>query len=111
MLIKMKNKVNMSRILKFSIILCTLTFQCVIVFADLWDNANNMIGDVKTNLITFANIAVFVGVAIGSITMKLSGGKPDKIELGKKIIWNSLGGYAVLNGLGLILNWISNYTS
>ena len=98
-------------ILKFSFIICTLLLSSTVVFADLWSNANSMINDVKTNLITFANIAVFVGVAIGVITMKLSNGKPDKIEMGKKIIWNSLIGFAVLNSLQLILNWISKYTS
>lgn len=82
------------------------------VFADdLFGQAGKMLNDVYSQFVGFSTAAAGVGVGSGVLLKKLSLGKQEKIEIGNRIIKDSLVGYGVLNGLGLILNFISNYTN
>lgn len=82
-----------------------------IAFAgDLFGNADKLLNDVYFKFVGMSTAAAGVGVGTGVFMKKLSLGKQEKIELGNKVIKDSLIGWATLNALGLILNFISNYT-
>jgi hypothetical protein len=77
---------------------------------DLFGNASQLLNDVYLKFVGMSTAAAGVGVGTGTFMKKLSFGKQDKIELGNKVIKDSIIGWVVLNGLGLILNFASTYT-
>lgn len=82
-----------------------------IAFAgDLMGNASQLLNDVYLKFVGMSTAAAGVGVGTGVFMKKLSMGKQDKIELGNKVTKDSIIGWATLNALGLILNFVSAYT-
>lgn len=82
-----------------------------IAFAgNLFDNASQLLNDVYLKFVGMSTAAAGVGVGTGVFMKKLSLGKQDKIELGNKVIKDSIIGWTTLNALGIILNWASTYT-
>lgn len=82
-----------------------------IAFAgNLFDNASQLLNDVYLKFVGMSTAAAGVGVGTGVFMKKLSLGKQDKIELGNKVIKDSIIGWITLNALGIILNWASTYT-
>jgi hypothetical protein len=77
---------------------------------DLFGNAQNLLNDVYARFVGFSTAAAGIGVGTGVFMRKFSLGKQHQIELGGRIIKDSLVGWGVLNGLGLVINYISNYT-
>lgn len=57
---------------------------------------------------TASHFAAGIGVATGAFMKKFSMGKPDKIDTGNKLIKDSILGWVMINGLGLILTYISD---
>lgn len=82
-----------------------------IVFAgSLFDNADKLLNDVYLKFVGMSTAAAGVGVGTGVFMRKLSLGKQDKIELGNKVIKDSIIGWIILNSLGIILSFAANYT-
>ena len=82
-----------------------------IAFAgNLFDNASQLLNDVYLKFVGMSTAAAGVGVGTGVFMKKLSLGKQDKIELGNKVIKDSIIGWITLNALGIILNFAGNYT-
>jgi len=77
---------------------------------DLFGNVQNLLNDVYAKFVGFSTAAAGIGVGTGVFLRKFSLGKQHQIELGGRIIKDSIIGWSVLNGLGLILSYISNYT-
>jgi hypothetical protein len=82
-----------------------------VVFAgDLFGNASQLLNDIYLKFVGMSTAAAGVGVGTGVFMKKLSLGKQDKIELGNKVVKDSLIGWTTLNALGIILNFASTYT-
>lgn len=77
---------------------------------NLFDNAQSLLNDVYAKFVGFSTAAAGIGVGTGVFMRKFSLGKQHQIELGGKIIKDSIIGWGVLNSVGLILSYISNYT-
>lgn len=77
---------------------------------DLFSNAQSLLNDVYAKFVGFSTAAAGIGVGTGVFMRKFSLGKQHQIELGGKIIKDSIIGWGVLNSVGLILSYISNYT-
>lgn len=77
---------------------------------DLFGNASQLLNDVYLKFVGMSTAAAGVGVGTGVFMKKLSFGKQDKIELGNKVVKDSVIGWSTLNALGIILNFASNYT-
>lgn len=86
-----------------------------VVFAQgdttLWDNVNDMIESVQLQLVGMSTAAAGVGVGIGVFMKKFSMGKQDRIEMGNKIIRDTLIGFGLINAVPIILNWIRGFTA
>ncbi len=80
-------------------------------YRNIFDAATGMINDVKGQMIAISGALAAVGVGTGVFMKKLSMGKQDKIELGNKIIKDSIVGWFVLNSITYILAYLSNFTS
>ena len=88
-----------------------LVMNTNIAFAgNLFDNASQLLNDVYLKFVGMSTAAAGVGVGTGVFMKKLSLGKQDKIELGNKVVKDSIIGWITLNALGIILNWASTYT-
>lgn len=76
---------------------------------DLMGNAQKLLNDVYGKFVAFSTAGAGIGVGTGVFMRKFSMGKQHTIELGGKIIKDSIIGWMVLNGLGLILSFIAPY--
>lgn len=88
-----------------------LCYMVTAYAGDLWGNATQLVNDVKGKIVGMSSAAATVGVGTGAFMKKFSMGKQEKIELGNKVIKDSIVSWAVLNGLTLILSWLNEYTS
>lgn len=77
---------------------------------DLFTNADKLLNDIYLKFVGMSTAAAGVGVGTGVFMKKLSFGKQDRIEVGNKVVKDSLIGWATLNALGIILNFASYYT-
>jgi hypothetical protein len=85
--------------------------SCNIAYAgDLFTNADKLLNDIYLKFVGMSTAAAGVGVGTGVFMKKLSLGKQDRIELGNKVVKDSIIGWGTLNAIGIILNFISNYT-
>lgn len=91
----------------------TFIFLVPEVMADegdgILDVGQKMIKDVASAIVTISSAAALVGVGTGAFLKKFSLGKPDRIEMGNKLIYNSIWGWVLINGLLLILNFFGDY--
>jgi len=71
---------------------------------------DKLLNDVYLKFVGMSTAAAGVGVGTGVFMKKLSLGKQERIELGNKVIKDSIIGWITLNALTLILNWASSYT-
>jgi len=76
----------------------------------LFDNANKLINDIYVKFVGMSTAAAGVGAGVGAFMKKFSMGKQERVEMGNKVIKDSIIAWATLNGIGLILNYISAYT-
>lgn len=91
------------------IFILIFTFSATVSAAGLMDNAQQLLNDIYGWLVAFSTAAAGIGVATGVFMRKFSLGKQHQIELGGKIIKDSIMGWAVLNGLSLILTFLTPY--
>lgn len=71
-----------------------------VVFAadnSLLGNISDMLKEVKNTILTMSTFAVVIGVGIGAMMKKFSMGKQDKIEMGTKLMKDSIIAYIILN--------------
>lgn len=71
--------------------------------------ATNLIRDLSGAIIAISTAAAVVGVGSGAFLKKFSLGKMDRIDMGNKLITNSIWGWILINGLTAILNWAGGY--
>lgn len=91
------------------VLILFLSFSTNVFAGDLMGNAQKLLNDVYGKFVAFSTAGAGIGVGTGVFMRKFSMGKQQQIELGGKIIKDSIIGWAVLNGLGLILAFISPY--
>jgi len=78
---------------------------------DLFAKAGTMINTVKSGLLAISVGAVTIAVACGVFMKKFSMGKQDKIEMGNKLIRDSIIGFVVLNSMTYITSYITGLTN
>ncbi|MEM1724160.1 MAG: hypothetical protein QXW71_00065 [Thermoplasmata archaeon] len=98
------------KLLCIACVFTTLYFISTFSYADIFDNAQRLFNDIYGKFVAMSTAAAGVGVGVGTFMKKLSMGRQDKIEMGNKVIKDSIVAWAVLNALGLILNFVGNYT-
>ena len=91
------------------IIIFIFTFSTTVFANGLMENAQQLLNDVYGRLVAFSTAAAGIGVATGVFMRKFSFGKQHQIELGGKIIKDSIIGWCVLNGLALIFGFLTPY--
>lgn len=91
------------------IIIFIFTFLTNVFAVGLMDNAQQLLNDVYGRLVAFSTAAAGIGVGTGVFMRKFSFGKQHQIELGGKIIKDSIIGWCVLNGLALIFGFLTPY--
>jgi len=77
---------------------------------DLFGNADKLLNDIYLKFVGMSTAAAGVGVGTGVFMKKLSLGKQEKIEVGNKVIKDSIIGWITLNALEIILSFAANYT-
>ena len=94
-------------------VLVSLSLFTVPVFAveTVFTKAQALLGDAQSTILLISTPAALVGVATGAFFKKFSFGDHQKIKTGNTVLWASLGGWATINGLPLILNSIKPYIS
>lgn len=101
-------KYKISRI-SLLILLLLFSLSAPVFAGDLMSNAQQLLNDVFGKMVAFSTAAAGIGVATGVFMRKFSLGKQHQIELGGKIIKDSIIGWCVLNGLTLILSFLTPY--
>ncbi len=102
----------MKKIIKYVLpILIIFGLFSITAFAagDLMGNAQKLLNDIYGKFVAFSTAAAGIGVGTGVFMRKFSMGKQHQIELGGKIIKDSIIGWAVINGFGLILAFLTPY--
>ena len=74
--------------------------------AGIFSNIENLLDEAKDGILTISGIAVIIGVGTGAIMKKFSMGKQDKIEMGNKLMKDSIIAFAILNATPRIVNFI-----
>ena len=75
----------------------------------IFTEAGKIIDDVKSQLLGLSAGAVTIAVGCGVFMKKFSMGKQDKIEMGNKLIRDSIIGFAVLNSMTYITGYITQF--
>lgn len=76
---------------------------------DIFAGINNLLNEVKGKILTFSTFAVVIGVGIGAFMKKFSMGKQDKIEMGSKLMKDSIIAFVIVNATPRIVNFITSY--
>lgn len=93
----------------FILLITLMSFTLPTYAGDLMGNAQELLNDVYGRLVAFSTAAAGIGVGTGVLMRKFSFGKQHQIELGGKIIKDSIFGYCILNGLALIFSFLAPY--
>jgi len=101
----------MKRIYQLLITLFVVLGTTSFVYADVFTNATRFVSDVQGNLLGMTTALAGVGVITGAGMKKLSLGDEHKIRSGNKVMATSIVGWAVANGVPLILTTIQPYLS
>ncbi|MBP5427259.1 MAG: hypothetical protein J6Y29_05160 [Clostridiales bacterium] len=84
-----------------------------VVFAaqgdNIFDGFQQMLDAVKGKILGFSTAAVVIGVGVGAMMKKFSMGKQDKIEMGNKLMKDSIIAFVILNATPRILNFVTSY--
>lgn len=73
--------------------------------------AAKLIDDIKGELLMLSSGAVTIAVGCGVFMKKFSMGKQDKIEMGNKLIRDSIIGFVVLNSMTYITTYIQKFAT
>ena len=87
----------------------TLIMQKMYLSSTVFSQGEKLIRDAQTAIISVSTPAALIGVGIGAFIWKFSGGDLLKVATGKKAVFYSIAGWAVVNGITLILGTIQNY--
>ncbi len=99
-----------SKNVKVSLIVGTLVILSAIpAYADVFKAAERLAKDASGTVITLSTPAALIGVGTGAFMKKFSMGDHQKVAMGSKVFWSSIGGWATINGITLILDTIKNY--
>jgi len=77
---------------------------------NIFGQAQALVEQVYGDIIRISTLAASVAVGVGALMKKFSMGKQDKIEMGNKLIRNSLTSWFVLNSITAILNYLKPFT-
>jgi len=103
----------MNKISKTALFLgCFLLIYGIPTFAfasDVFTQSEKFLTDVQKTFLTVSTSAAVIGVGTGAAFKTFSFGDPNKVSTGGKVIWGSVAGWTVLNGVPLILNTIQRY--
>lgn len=107
---------NKNFIKKVSNVLVTVAYVVFVVaiasevaFAeDILDNFGDLLASIKGAILKYSTMAVVIGIGIGAMMKKFSMGKQDKIEMGNKLMRDSIIAYLVLNATPRILNFVTS---
>lgn len=86
-------------------------FAAIDTSKDIFQEAAEIIDNVKGNILALSTGAVTIAVGCGVFMKKFSMGKQDKIEMGNKLIKDSIIGFAVLNSMTYITGYIGKFAS
>lgn len=101
----------MRRFFVLTIVVAIVLGSVTLVYAagDAFTQGEKFITDVQKWIITVSTPLALIGVGSGAIMKKLSFGDVQKIKMGSAVIFASLGGWTLINGLTLILSTIQKY--
>jgi len=91
------------------VLILLLVVSPVASASTVFTQAERLISDVQKTIIAMSTAALAVGAGFGAFMMKFSGGDHQKIANGKKLIWVSVSGWAVINGITLIVRTVQPY--
>lgn len=116
------NKSLMKKVCNVLVAVAYVTFIVAVVsefgFADVesdLSDSTNLVGGInallaetKSVILKFSAFAVIIGVGVGAMMKKFSMGKQDKIEMGNKLMKDSIIAFAILNATPRIVNFVIN---
>jgi len=86
-----------------------LAMTTIPAHADVFDAAKRLANDAASTVVTLSTPAALIGVGTGAFMKKFSMGDHQKVAMGSKVFWSSIGGWATINGITLILDTVRNY--
>ena len=86
----------------------------ILLSPDIWastvfSQGEALLSAIKGFMVTAGGIGVFIGVAWGALMRQLAGGDPQQVQRGESIMKSSIIAWAILTGLGLILNTLTPF--
>ena len=75
---------------------------------NILENISSLLTSVQDYILRFSAVAVVIGVGVGAMMKKFSMGKQDKIEMGNKLMKDSIIAFAILNATPRIVNCITS---
>ena len=79
-------------------------------YDNIGEEAESILNEVQGWIFRLSTFAVIIAVGSGVFIKKFSMGKQDKIELGNKLIRDSIVGFIVLNSMPVIIKTIQGWT-
>lgn len=70
-------------------------------------SVESLLGSIEDAILKWSAVAVVIGVGVGAIMKKFSMGKQDKIEMGNKLMKDSIIAFVILNATPKIVNFIT----
>lgn len=99
-----------SKIIRIALMVSALAMITVLpVHADVFSAAERLARDASGTVVTLSTPAALIGVGTGAFMKKFSMGDHQKVAMGSKVFWSSIGGWATINGITLILDTVKNY--
>ena len=99
-------KIFLTTLIISLVLVCTTT---VFAAEDVFSASERFFGDIQIWIIRISTPAALIGVGSGAFMKKFSFGDHQKIKMGNMVIFSSLIGWTVINGLTLILTTIQKY--
>lgn len=93
----------------FTLILLSGVFTLPVNAATVFQRAQDLVGDASSTILKISTPAALIGVGTGAVFKKFSMGDAQKVKTGSTVMWSSLIGWTVVNGLPLILESIKVY--
>jgi len=75
---------------------------------NILSNVSTLLSTVESSILQWSAVAVVIGVGVGAMMKKFSMGKQDKIEMGNKLMKDSIIAFAILNATPRIVNFITS---
>ena len=99
-----------SKMIRITLMVSTLILISTLpVHSDVFSAAERLARDAAGTVVTLSTPAALIGVGTGAFMKKFSMGDHQKVAMGSKVFWSSIGGWATINGITLILDTVKNY--